>query len=79
MRNPHGRQAEVVGEDVVRQRAAQVRQDRRGLVAGFLERILHPDDPGVLRVETRRREEAFARRGDFHHRETGIGKMLLQR
>jgi len=38
MRDPDRRQAQVVGEDVVRQRAAEVRQDRGGFLARFLDR-----------------------------------------
>src|SRR6185295_11561685 len=43
VRDPHGRQAEVVREDVVRQRAAEIRQDRGLLSTRLFQGFPDPD------------------------------------
>ena len=49
MRHPDGRKAEAFGEDVVRQRAADIRQHRGLAVGGLGERGRGPARPGMLR------------------------------
>ena len=45
MRHPDRRQAEIVGEDVVRQRAAEIGQDRRRLAGGLRRSRRRPSAP----------------------------------
>ena len=79
VRDPHRRQSEHVGEDVVRQRAAEVGQDRRLAAGRAADRLRRPFHPWVIRVDPRRGEEAVARRRDLDHRETVLHEVTLQR
>ena len=70
MRHPDRRQAEPFGENVVRQRAADIRQHGRLLVRGLRERRRGPARPRMLRIEARCHHDVVARLRDLHHRKT---------
>ena len=66
MRHPDRRQTQRLGEHIVRQRAAEIRQHRRRLSGGLPDRVRRPVDPGTVEIGSRG-DEAL-RRADLDHR-----------
>src|SRR6516164_1854181 len=50
--DPHRRQTKDVGKDVIGQRAAEIRQDRRRLPRRLADRIRRPVDPGTVEISS---------------------------
>src|SRR5690349_831314 len=65
MRHPDGLELEHVDENVVRQRAPEIRQDDRRMTAGAFERGRREADPGIGGIEPARIEEAAAAAADL--------------
>ena len=78
MRHPHGRHAEIGGEDVVRQRAAEIGQDRRRLAGRPLDGLGGPAHPGMVGIEPGRREIGFRPALDRDHRKAVRVEMAAQ-
>src|SRR5205085_293284 len=53
VRHPNRRQTERIGEHVIGQRAAEIRQHRRRLSGGLSDRIRRPFDPGAVEIGAR--------------------------
>src|SRR6476469_3047858 len=66
MRHPDRRQTQRVRETFVRQRTADVRQDRRPRAGRAGDRLCRPAYPWMIRVQTRCVKESFFGLGDFH-------------
>src|ERR1700688_4825191 len=79
MRYPDRRQAEVVREDIVRQRAADVREQRDDLTRRARHRFDDPTYPRMIGVETRRLKISLLRTADFDVVEGARVEMTPQR
>ena len=79
VRHPDRRQAEQVGEFLVRQGAAEVWQERRLLAGRLPQRARRPARPGAVRVEPRRGKVRLAAGADLHLDEALPIEMTAQR
>ena len=78
MRNPKCRQAQDLAENIVGQRAAEVRQDGRLFARGLRHGRRRPADPGMIRIQARRVHHAAVRLGHCHHVEALPLQMAAQ-
>src|SRR5688572_569475 len=79
VRDPYGGQAQRVGEDFVRQRAAEVWKDRGLLAGGALDRADGPFYPRRIWIEARGVKDGVARGLELHVGEAVAVEMAPQR
>ncbi len=79
MRHPDRAQSQHVGEDVVGQRTAEVRQQRRLLAAGARQRSHRPLHPRIVRIDAGGAGTWFRAWCDLHHREAVPVQVPAQR